>query len=73
MVVRGAQEWMFCHVAPIRMPGSISLARCPVDSSAEKRVLTPAVESTSDDHFPTGMTKRVREYYQYRSAMIFMV
>ena len=31
MVVQGARERMFCHVAPIRMPCSRSLACCPVD------------------------------------------
>ena len=31
MVVQGARERMFCHIAPIRMPCSRSLACCPVD------------------------------------------
>ena len=31
IVVQAAREWMFCHVSPIRMPCSSSLACCPVD------------------------------------------
>jgi hypothetical protein len=31
MIVQGARERMFCHVAPIRLPCSRSLACCPVD------------------------------------------
>ena len=31
MVVQGTRERMYCHIAPIRMPCSRSLACCPVD------------------------------------------
>jgi len=53
MVVQGARERMFCHVAPIRLPCSRSSACCPVDL-----ICRIAGVVCSDIYAPTGILIR---------------